>query len=281
MKLFLSNDITDNRANEEFGGNEFIIETVSSESTENLMKASEKADGIILKAGLPRWLTAIEWLAFVVGISLVGGLLDALSGEEAVTLAHAYNKAPILFWIAAACLAAWLAIFIYGYKKKAEVMKSDEIKSAEQDVGTVLDIIKEELDVPENAVKVDILSCSYRVKNGDIKIKDDLFINFEFSLYIEEGRLILADTESKYAIELDKFTTVTPVDKTVYLASWNKEETIKSEKYREYKLREDAVGLVIAKRYYIVEFTSDDELYGICIPNYELPVIESLIGLRA
>ena len=280
MKLFLSSNITDNRANDELGGNEFIIETVSSESTENLMKASEKAENIILKAGLPKWLVAIEWLAFLVGISLVGGLMDALSGEESVTLAHAYNKAPLLFWIAAACLVTWLVIFIYGYKKKAEVMRSEEIKNAEENVGTVLDMIKEELDIPENAVKVDILSCSYRIKNGDIKIKDDLFINFEFSLYTEGGRLVLADTESKYAIDLDKFTAITPVDGTVYLASWNKEEPIKSEKYREYRLREDKIGLVVTKRYYIVEFTSDDELYGICIPNYELPVIESLIGRR-
>lgn len=281
MKLFLSSDITYNKANDELGGNEFIVETVSHESAKTLENASENVENVILKARIPRWLTVIEWLSFLVGMSLIGAIIDALSGQEPVSLAHAYTQAPWFFWLAGVCMIVWLTIFLYSYKKKAEVMKSEETKMANEKVDQAVNSIMEELDIPEDAVAVDILSCSYRMKNGKVRPKDDLFINFEFRLHTENGQLVLADTESKYAIDLDKFKGISAVDEKVYLASWNKDRSIKDEKYREYKLREDSVGLIIVKRYYILEFTHENELFGICFPNYELPAIEALTGLRA
>ena len=71
------------------------------------------------------------------------------------------------------------------------------------------------------------------------------------------------------------------IKKTIRIMEWNKDEEFNKGLYKQYKLSEDNYGCIICKSYHILEFEHNNDLWGIYIPCYELPVIEDITGLKA
>ena len=65
------------------------------------------------------------------------------------------------------------------------------------------------------------------------------------------------------------------------ILGWNKEIGINEGIYKQYKLTTDKFGLICCKRYHVTEIIHNGEIYVIYIPDYELPQIEQLTGLKA
>ena len=69
--------------------------------------------------------------------------------------------------------------------------------------------------------------------------------------------------------------------KSIAVPTWNKETELGKGCYKEYKLTVDKYQCVHMKKYYILEFEQNGETWGIYFPQYELPVVETLTGIKA
>lgn len=86
---------------------------------------------------------------------------------------------------------------------------------------------------------------------------------------------------AKYSIPLSSIRAIRTVNKSVSVMGWNKKEAYNKGIYKQYNIIcEDSVSFRF-KPYYIVEFTYNNETWGIYIPCYELPAFEKLTGLQA
>lgn len=143
----------------------------------------------------------------------------------------------------------------------------------------------EQLNIPIDALKIDIISTKYHTnKKGEHKFANqNLFIpiNEETSWFIEEDSLFIADLISVIKIPLNSIKALKEIDKRILLRQWNKEESFNSEKYKSYKIKPQNAGLfLIAKTYYSLEFNVDNEEYNILVPKYDLNNLLKLLPLK-
>ena len=107
------------------------------------------------------------------------------------------------------------------------------------------------------------------------------YVNLEVKVYVKDGQLCLADTESVYAFPLDELTGIRTVKQRIAVPSWNKDEKPTAGIYKPYKLAVANTGYIYFKPYYILELNHYGTPCGIYFPSYELPTVERLTGLRA
>ncbi|MBQ8382941.1 MAG: hypothetical protein IJX47_07050 [Clostridia bacterium] len=287
-KPFLGTDITYDKDNDNFNGDCFIVANASELHSAALNAATSNAAQMIEKTEkpFPLPLRILEWVSLIAGVSVISGILKALSGDDAVTLAQGYQNAPALFWIGGISILLWLGLFLY---KKSKI-KQLEATGKPDEVNAKLDSVAEsiffELGVPEDAAKVDILSFTYKEKNGEAvpkagSLDTTPYHNFEMRVFVESDTLFLTDVESKYAIPLASLTAIRTVNKRISVPLWNKDIGYNEGIYKSYKLTANNMDDVFLKPYHILEFTHEGELWGIWFPCYELPVMEALTGLKA
>lgn len=281
MKPFIGIDITENKKNEKFNGEEFIVKTVSQLQMQTFENAQEDAFGLVEESKIPLSLRIIQGVCGVAGVLCLSGIMRAWSD---ITLSQCYQNAPWLFWVCGACLVTWAILKILSVKKQKETLNTDTGENVVRKLESVSKSIYSDLDVPETAETVDILAFTYKIKDGEPKAKETGFnptpyINVEFKAFIESDNLILADLENKYAFPLSSLKAIHKVNKNIRVPGWNKEENPKKGKYKEYKLRVDDYGCVHFKPYYILEVLHNGESWGVYFPSYELPAFTELTGL--
>ncbi len=286
MKPFLGIDLTTNKKNEEMNGEELIVSKPSLALTQSLERSSGNVEETIEKSKLPLPIRIGRWICGAFVIFVVYGIVKSLADEDGVTLGQAYQNAPWLFWLGGGCLFVWLLLTIIGARKETKVLDADESSQVFDDFGKTCDAIFSELDVPENAKEIDVLYFYYKVKGDDIKVCEKglqvaPYINPVFRVFADSVNLYFANLEEKYAIPLSSIKSITSVKKTISILEWNKDEPYNKGIYKQYKLSENNYGSIICKNYHILNFEHDNELWGIYIPCYELPVIEELTGLKA
>lgn len=286
MKPFISIDITENKKNDKINGEEFVVKTVSQMQKQFFENAQEDALGLVEEAKMPLLLRIIQGGCGIVSLMIVAGIVKAWAPEDGLTIAQCYQNAPALFWIAGACLVVWAILKFLSTKKQKETLETDMSENTIRTLDTISKNIYAELDVPENALAVDILGFTYKMKDGEPKAKETglnitPYLNIEFKAFTEENNLILADLENKYSIPLSSLRSIHTVRKSIRMPSWNKDEPHNKGKYKEYKLNADDYGCIHVKPYHILEFSHNGENWGIYFPSYELSVFEELTGLKA
>ena len=286
MKPFLCVDLTKDKKNEQINGSEFLIEKPSAAIEQALQSYSEKADETINKSKLPLGLRIAHWICGAIGLVVAAGILKALVGEDGVSLGQAYQNAAWLFWLAGCCLFAWLILKIISAKKENSVLGSEESQNTITNLNSICDSIFSELSVPAYASDVDILSFFYKVKDDSVKVCEKglqlvPYLNPVFKMYVDSENLYLANLEGKYAIPLSSLRKISTVKKNIGVTSWNKEEDCNEGRYKQYKITTDNYGCIHFKPYHILEFTYDQEDWGIYFPCYALPVVEALLGMKA
>lgn len=281
MKPFIGIDITENKKNEKFNGEEFIVKTVSQIQKQTLENAQEDAFGLVEESKIPLPLRIIQGVCGVAGVLCLSGIMRAWSD---ITISQCYQNAPWLFWVCGTCLVTWAILKILSVKKQKETLNTDTGENVARKIESVSKGIYSELDVPETAETVDILAFTYKIKDGEPKAKETGFnptpyINVEFKAFIESDKLILADLENKYAFPLSSLKAIHKENKHISALGWNKEEDPKKGKYKEYKLGVDDYGCVHFKPYYILEVLHNGESWGVYFPSYELTAFTELTGL--
>ena len=286
MKPFLGIDITTYKKNEQINGEEFLIEKPALPLSQSLESSSENVDETIEKSKLPIPIRIGHWICGAVGALVAIGIIKALGGEDSVTLIEAYQNASWLFWLGGACLIAWAILKLIGMRKEKNVLETEESSKALNSLNETCEAILADLKIPQDSKEIDVLSFFYKIKNDNIKVCEKglqiaPYFNPIFHIFTDSENLYLANLEGKYAISLTQVKAIRSIKKTIRIMGWNKDEAFNKGVYKQYKLSVDNFGCIICKNYHILEFEHDNELWGIYVPCYELPVIEKLTGIKS
>ncbi len=284
MKPFLGIDITEDKKNEIYNGEEFIVAKPSEALAQARDKASDEAfDLVFEKAKLPLIWRIAEWVCGIAGLLSVRALVELWS-EEDISFGEMYGSAPWLFWATGGCLILWVVLLVLGYKKQKETLDSDEGQNTLSRIDDVTKAIFAEMRVPAETEELEVLSFRYKMKDGEPVAKetiDEYFTNVTYHAYPEGGNLCLANAEEKYEIPLSALRRIRTVKKRIYIPIWQKDEEYNKGIYKPYKMQEDKEGNIHFKPYHILEFEDKGALWGIYFPCYELPTVERLTGLTA
>ena len=283
MKPFLGIDITENKKNEHLNGNEFIVSIAPLAMANSLESTVEDEIDLLKKAKLPLPIRIVHWICGAVGTLIACGIIRSL-GET--SLAQAYSNAPWLFWLGGICLLVWLVLAVISRKKASVVMKSNESDRVSSKLNVLAESIFTELGVPADVAAVDILSFTYKLKNGEPIAKEQglnttAYNNLEFRVFVNDGTLFLANLENKYAFPLSELLAIRTVKKNIGIPNWNKETPPNKGIYKQYKLGVDQFENIHVKPYHILELEHGGKTWGIYFPNYELSTFEALTGLKA
>lgn len=286
MKPFLGIDLTTNKKNEQINGEELVVAKPDLFLTQSLESSSENVEETIEKSKLPLPIRIGHWICGAVGALIAFGILKALGGEDGVTLSEAYQNASWLFWFGGACLVAWALLKLISMHKAKNVLETEENSQELNNLEKTCESIFADLKVPKDSKEIDILSFFYKIKNDNIKVCEKglqiaPYFNPVFHIFTDSENLYLANLEGKYAIPLSKIKAIKSIKKIIRILGWNKDEKYNKGIYKQYKLSEDEYGCIIGKGYHILEFEHNNDLWGIYIPCYELPVVEELTGLKA
>ncbi|MBR3816370.1 MAG: hypothetical protein IKJ27_06565 [Clostridia bacterium] len=281
MKPFLGVDITEDKNNERFNGEEFAVEKPSEAYAESFEKAAENQLELDKKAKLPLPLRIIQGVTGFVGFILLVGIF-----KSDVELTEAYGNAPAVFWACGACLAVWFILYMLSKNKAKNTYQSEEGNLTSSRLDTAMENIFAELGVPETAVQTDILSFAYKIKDDEIIPKTPPlgmtpFNNLIYRAYVHNGCLCLTNLDGRNEIPLEEIKEIRTVKKKIILPGWNKEISHNKGEYKKYKLSTDKNGFVHVKPYHILVLEHSGAEWGIYFPSYELPVFESLTGLTA
>lgn len=281
MKPFLGVDITEDKDNESFNGEEFNIQKPSDAYRESFEKAAENQLELDKKAKLPLPLRIIQGVTGFAGLIILAGIF-----KSDLELTEAYNNAPVFFWICGASLAVWFVLYMLSKKKAKATYSSEEGNLTSSRLDKAMETIFAELGVPETAVQTDILSFTYKLKDGEIEPKapplgTTPFNNLIYRAYIQNDCLCLTNLDGRNEIPLEEIKEIRTVKKKIMLPEWNKETPYNKGEYKQYKLAADKGGLIHVKPYHILVFEHNGTEWGIYFPCYELPTFEKITGVKA
>lgn len=292
MKPFAGTDITENKKNEVTNGSEFLTATPSEAQSQALDTSGDEAlDMLLKKTKLPLGLRIIKWICAFLGLMAVGFIMTYITAFDKDLLPieglhSAWTDFPWVFFVAAAAIIIWAIIAIAAHHKEKSVSESDESKNLMDRVSTITDVIFGELGVPADAVDVDVLSFTYKIKNGDIVPCEGAFdatpfTSFTYKAFTDGENLHLADAEGKYSFPLSSLCGIRRVNKRISVFGWSKDEDPTKGEYKKYKMTVDQYGNLCLKPYYILELEYAGETWGIYFPCYELDAFEKLTGIKA
>lgn len=285
MRPFWGTDQTFDKKNMKLNGQEFLMEEPSPEMRSAWERASDAAVDTVRRSMLPRPLRIMQYIFGMAGAICFAIAVKSITGRDSVALSDLYRTFPWLFWVGGGCLILWATLLALGSKKRRDVFDEESSGRAFASVESVEKAVFEEMGVPADAETAEILSFSYKMKDGKPcavtsgSLED--YVNLAFKVFADSEYFYLADVDGKYAFPLSSLVAIHKVDKHIRLTSWDKEERMNSERYKEYKLWVDKYGSLHCRRYYILEVEHESGAFGIYFPCYELPVFEHLTGLYA
>lgn len=284
MTPFLGLDITENKKNDKFNGEKFVVAKSSSASVAAYEKSAENAVEMSEKAKLPLAVRIFHWISGAVGAITAIAIIDTLGNEENINFTEIYNNAPWIFWLSGICIAVWVVLNVISRKKAKTFTESEENELATSKLKSITNNIFAELDVPVTAKEVDVLSVRYKMKNGEPKaykrgMQMMPYFNLVCKIYSDDEYLYLAGIETKYRFSRSSLKAIHTVKKDIAVPNWNKETPPNKGEYKQYKLYAD--DEVHIKKYHILELQENGETWGIYFPNYELPTFEKITGFKA
>ncbi len=286
MKPFLGIDITVNKKNEQMNGEEFIIERPNVSLRQSLESSLIDANATMKKSKLPLPIQIGQWICGTVGFIIAVGILKALTGNDSVSFAEAYQNAAWLFWLGGACLLTWIFLKFLSIRKGKNVLETEESSQVFDKLTKTGESVFSDLNVPKNSKEIDILSFYYKVKNDNIKVCEKgiqitPYFNPIFHIFADSENIYLANFEAKYAIPRSAIKSIRIIKKTIRISDWNKEVAYNDAIYAKYKLAVDNLGCILCKSYNILEFEHQNEKWGIYFPCYELPTVTELLDLTS
>ena len=279
MKEFFGIDITENSLNDRPNSYAFLSRQPSPAHLSALQSAAAAVDGFQKKARLPMVFLVIYYIVYFGAVSVVIGLIRGMGN---VGFAKAYENAPWVFYLGGIFLVLWGIMTLWKNRRSKQVTSGEDFQSAARRAETAAASCFASMGVPENAPRMDVLSCRYSVKNGKTKIATHgatQYTNPEVRIFAEEGVLCLADTEHCCAIPLEEIRCLRKINKAMLLPGWNKDLGPREGRYKSYKMAVDKYNRVNSKPYYALEIHHNGEDYVLHFPCYELPVVEAFTKL--
>lgn len=282
MKEFFGIDVTRDKNSEVLNCQGFLSRQPSPAHISALESAAAALEGLNTKAKLPKVFQIIYTAVYFLSLCFIIGIIRSLGK---VTIQEAFENAPGLIYVTAFFLILWAVMAAWKHSRSRKITSTEEFEAAARRVETTAAACLSAMGIPEKAPSVDVLSCKYTVKNGKVKYVSAgttaRYANPEVRIFAENGALYLADTTHCYAIPLSEIRCLRRINKSVWIAGWNKELSVKEGRYKAYKLSTNQYGNVSVKPYYALEILHNGEAFALHFPSYELPVFEAFTGLTA
>lgn len=272
-------DVTTNKKNDVLSGGEFITRTASKERMEEYENKRENLEQTVEKSQLPGWLKIIKLLLGYFAVIILLGTIKA-------GLETASKNAPGLITAGVACGILWMILYIVSKTKENQTLKEEDAEGKLEELKGDFLSIQDELNVPKDAVEIDVLSFRYKRKNGEIRpctvgMQMTVYFNAIVKIYATPDELHVVDLENVYSFPKSTIKSIITVNKRISVPVWNKEEAPTKGKFKPYKMALNGYGHVFFKPYHILEIEKDGERFGVYFPCYELDTIENLTGLTA
>lgn len=283
MKPIFGTDVTRNKRNENMNGTEFITRMVSKHTAAQYDAKQEDLEQTVEKSKLPLWLRIVKYLMGGYAGIVIIGTLKALSN---VSLEQALKNAPGLIVSGVVCGVLWGVLHVISKYKAARVLKADNADGQIEEINRDVEEIYRELDVPGNALSVDVLVFRYKEKGDKIVphtvgLQTTAYMNFEVKMFASDEAIHMADLESVYTFAKSELKAITTVNKRISVPSWNKDCDPRKGEFKPYKMTVSNTGDVFFKPYHILEIERNGQTFGLYFPCYELAAVEALTGLRA
>ena len=264
--------------NDEVDGKDFIIRKVNPIIAQKLDEIKEDPNGLKNKASIPLYLRIIRFICFILGFMITIVTIGNL-GE--LSLKEMYNNAPYLYYALGVFILFYTPIKIYEVIKRNKVIKSGEVEDLKTETENIIELALNDLGIPKDSKYIDVLTFSYKIKDGKEKPIAPLFqyLNFELHLFRENDNLCLATVGEVYAFPIANIKKIKEINKRITVGGWNKEEAYNSKEYNKYKIVANNMGILFYKQYYSIVISKGDEDFEILVPNYDIESILEITNL--
>lgn len=257
----------------------FVIKELSKETTEKIDNLSNEKQKLKKKKTPPNWLAYIYFPAGAFGLILVSAMLVAKDGFLA-----ALENRGFIFYIGIALIVFAIATFIYCHITSKKLAKDPEVEAYNESVIKITKECDTELEIPDTAVSFDVLMTLLKINKKGKEVLDQMsllqYINQNVYIFVQDEMLCFADNIMVIGIPVNGIKAIKKIKKRMVLPQWNKEETIKSPTYKEYKMTMNDAGLVWMKHYYEISCDINGEEYYFLIPCYEKDAFLKTIGIE-
>lgn len=281
MKALFCFDVTNDKHNEKIDGEEFLVDKVSAAQEAALDNCSEDIDDLETEASLPKGLGIIKYIC---SLAALIGFCAMIRNIGKLSFSQMFSNSPAIVIGTIVCALIWGALWLYERKKSNEVVKDDNTELVMRRADAVVEASFDMLGVPDTAVDTDILMMKYKLKNGEIKPKEQgffTFINAELKVFADDENIYISDAVLKYAFPKECITGIRTINKKAQVAGWNKETAYNKGDFKQYKITENQYGTIFIKPYYALQMSRNGEDYELYFPVYELKTFEQLTGLTA
>lgn len=282
MKPLFCIDVTENKNNFVSSGAEFVAQETEEYLIEDALDSANNVDKAVEKSRMPLPIRILHIISALGSLIFLRVFLNvAFDGLEAIK--NAFNNAPYIFVIGICCAVFYLVIFLLSLKKKKKVLSSEEVNNANNDYEKRSEAIYSRLNVPSDALKMDVMQFTYKVKKGEIQFRGNgmsptPIYMLELRAFVEEENLFLASLEAKWSIPLTEIGEIGKQEKRIGFNGWNKEVPYDKGEYKQYKMGRDNYGITYMKSYYIVKINHNSEEFGLYLPCYEIENFKKLIN---
>lgn len=278
MTPLLSTDIKVDPTGTLASGEEFVISTTS----EELRKKSIDTFQEVLKedrvSGDKPLLKAFEYAAFGVALGLFFSFLVLMENPLWTTSVKLIYFSVLLLLV---MTAMTLNIVNRHLKKNAPPSEASEKKYAEY--LEVVKAIQTEQGLSVEVEGADVLCFAYEYiecEDGREETKLLWSRNPYMSLGTDEEYLYLSNRDYLYAFPRKDFQRIRKINEKARLTNWNRDFSYKDERAKEMGVCLKG-GALTVDSYCVLEIQGKDRLWGLCVPAYELPLLERLTEMTA
>lgn len=257
-------------------GGRLVLREIDKELQTRQETLEKESSAYEKKAELPLWVKIIMYACIYIGLL---GFVAIVRNEDAFTV----DKTATIIGLVVCGVLLLVALFIWllGKSKSKEAVKSEEFQEVEKKTNELIEESFESLGVPKEYKTVDVFVFPYKLKKGKVKraVPFADYINASVRLFVEEGKLCLADLSLVVGIPLENIERIVKVDKRATSLGWTKEEGYNEGVYKQYKIRVNSYGTLFIKPYYKIEFSVEAQPFELIVPCYDIQPFVELTGL--
>ncbi len=282
MKYVFGINITKNKENNLIDGEIFRSKTATSELMEELKKCESLAKNYEKHTSLPFWMDIMKYLSFSITCFCLCSVMQDISD---LSWKEVYKNPSGFFFAAVAFFIVWLVLYLLERMKKH--LHKVEYERGKDYIQNVTAHAKDLMEIPDDAVKMEILSFYYKIEKEKMKVMTASKLvcithnNVPVYMYVKDVVLHITDFYQEWSIPLYAITGIKKMNETIFISEWKKEIPYHKGEFKKYKIaRANGLGYLYMKPYYALCITWYDENYELFLPPYELDVLSSLVGIH-
>ena len=252
----------------------YIIRQVSKKQEEKIQSLSQKYNNKHQQQFAPRWIYTFNRIfGPLLLISFIFLIVSIISDRLPFSQFLKENIGLIIIFCVSAFIVVSSTIVIALYKAKRK--KENSSTTAEDIFQSILNVSKDYLGIPANAVSIEILSYQANKKNDELKVaKHLIYNNIVLSVFIEKDMLCFADLFDVIGIPLSAIERIEEVEESYFFQYWHKKEKfstcgIKSKNFPVLHFEAQVYQRIVLKL--------GQEDFEIRLPAYELNTLNQIL----